>query len=100
MLFPLALLISIFLIILVRINTKLMKKELAEEIDMLDDDLNKVILILKKNDYRMTQKEIRKNLPLSEAKISMLITELEAMGKIKKIKKGRSNIIVLNKKRR
>ena len=45
---------------------------------------------------RTTQKDIRKRIPLSEAKVSLLISELESMGKIKKIKKGRGNIIVLN----
>ena len=45
----------------------------------------------------MTQKEIRKHFAMGEAKISLLITELEALNKIKKIKKGRSNVIILNK---
>ena len=34
--------------------------------------------------------------PDSEAKISLVLTELEAKGKIKKIKKGRGNIIIWN----
>ncbi|MBI1970479.1 hypothetical protein HYS47_01920 [Candidatus Woesearchaeota archaeon] len=55
----------------------------------------KIIELLQKNQGRMTQKEIRKELPLSEAKVSLLITELEYAAKIKKIKKGRGNIIVL-----
>ena len=54
-----------------------------------------IIELLQKNQGRMTQKEIRKELPLSEAKVSLLITELEYAAKIKKIKKGRGNIIVL-----
>ena len=45
--------------------------------------------------YGMTQKEIRKNIPYSEAKVSLWITELESDGKIKKIKKGRGNVIAL-----
>ncbi|MDP2750920.1 MAG: winged helix-turn-helix transcriptional regulator [Nanoarchaeota archaeon] len=59
-------------------------------------DLEKILEILKKNDGRATQKEIRKEIPLSEAKISLMITDLEAKGKIRKIKKGRGNIIILN----
>ena len=41
------------------------------------------------------QKDIRKNFPSSEAKISLILTELEEKGIIKKIKRGRGNIIVL-----
>jgi uncharacterized membrane protein len=44
---------------------------------------------------RITQKDIRKELPFSEAKISLVIAELEHEGKIKKIKKGRGNIIAI-----
>ena len=44
---------------------------------------------------RTTQKEIRKAFPYSEAKISLILTELESQQKIKKIKKGRGNVIVL-----
>lgn len=46
---------------------------------------------------RTTQKEIYKRFPYSEAKISLLLTDLESQGKIQKIKKGRSNVIVWNK---
>lgn len=43
---------------------------------------------------RITQKELRKMLPYSEAKISLVVAQLESEGKIKKIKKGRGNILV------
>lgn len=59
------------------------------------DDLHKVINIIKSQGGRTTQKEIRKNMPLSEAKISLIISELEDNGTIRKIKKGRGNIIIL-----
>jgi len=42
-----------------------------------------------------TQKELRKRLPYSEARISMVLTALEANGRIKKIKRGRGNLIRL-----
>ena len=42
---------------------------------------------------RTTQKEICKELPYSEAKISLMITELEQKQMVKRIKKGRGNII-------
>jgi len=57
---------------------------------------NKLVVFLKERDGRATQKEIRKQFPLSEAKISLLIAELESKQIVKKIKKGRSNIIILN----
>ena len=44
----------------------------------------------------MTQKELRDKLPsVSEAKISLIVSELESMGRVKKIKQGRGNIVVL-----
>ncbi|MBU0615490.1 MAG: winged helix-turn-helix transcriptional regulator [Nanoarchaeota archaeon] len=61
-----------------------------------DKYMNQVLEIIKKEDGRTTQKEIRKQMPMSEAKISLIISELEAKGVIKKIKKGRGNIITLN----
>ena len=60
-------------------------------------DLETVLKILSSEGGRATQKEIRKQLPLSEAKVSLIIAELEAKGIIEKIKKGRGNIIVLKK---
>jgi len=52
---------------------------------------------IKKEGGRTTQKEIRKNIGLGEAKVSLIITELEHKKKVKRIKKGRGNIIILNK---
>ena len=43
----------------------------------------------------MTQKDIRKSIPFSEAKVSLILADLEHTGKIEKIKKGRGNIIIL-----
>ena len=69
------------------------KKEEAKEQPKKDVyDSGQIISILKKNGGRATQKDIRKEIPLSEAKISLMIAELESRGKIEKIKKGRGNI--------
>ena len=62
-----------------------------------DDGTEKLLKIIRDEGGRTTQKELRKRFPLSEAKISLMITELEHKGKIKKIKKGRGNIIILNR---
>lgn len=71
------------------------EKEIKENEKELSADLKELLEFIKKESGRTTQKDIRKNFPQSEAKISLMIAELEAMGKIKKIKKGRGNIIVL-----
>ena len=63
-----------------------------------DTDLEKIIKIIKQEGGRATQKHIRKQIPLSEAKISLMIDELEHKGVIEKIKKGRGNIIILKSK--
>ncbi|PIN70512.1 hypothetical protein COV93_01185 [Candidatus Woesearchaeota archaeon CG11_big_fil_rev_8_21_14_0_20_43_8] len=65
--------------------------------DLGDDCSQELVSILKKNGGRMTQKEIRKEIPLSESKISLMITDLESQGRLKKIKKGRGNVVILTK---
>src|SRR3989338_6487601 len=68
------------------------KEELAQEPGYIE----KALEIMKKHDGRITQKELRKEmLYLSEAKISLILTELEHKGKIEKIKKRRGNVIVV-----
>jgi len=68
------------------------KEELAKEPGYLDQALE----IIKKHDGRINQKELRKEmLYLSEAKVSLIVTELEHKGMIEKIKKGRGNVLIL-----
>ncbi|MBS3116107.1 hypothetical protein J4421_00770 [Candidatus Woesearchaeota archaeon] len=68
------------------------KEDLANEPGYLEQ----VLELIKKNDGRITQKEIRREmLHLSEAKISLILTELEHKGKIEKVKKGRGNVLLL-----
>lgn len=74
------------------------KKELKSKYADMDHDLHKVIEIIKNEGGRTTQKELRKNIPLSEAKISLMVSELEHKGVVSKVKKGRGNIIILKKK--
>ena len=71
--------------------------EKKEEVDA-PESLDRVIRIIKENNGRVTQREIRKQIPLSEAKISLMITELEDKGTVKRIKKGRGNIIILKRR--
>jgi uncharacterized membrane protein len=61
-----------------------------------DESYDKILELINKN-KRMTQKDITKEMFLSDAKVSLVLTEMESRGIIKKIKKGRTNVIILNK---
>lgn len=61
----------------------------------LDEELEKMLAFIKKEKGRVTQRDLRNEFPLSEAKISLMITDLERHGKVQKIKKGRGNVILL-----
>jgi uncharacterized membrane protein len=69
------------------------KQETLKKLVDTKDDADRIIEFIKKQGGRVTQKDIRKEFPSSEAKISLIITELEHKGKIEKIKKGRGNIV-------
>lgn len=61
---------------------------------ILTADQNKVLQTLSSFNNRASQKDLRKALNhWSEAKVSMELTELEDIGAIQKIKKGRGNVI-------
>lgn len=60
-----------------------------------DADSKMLLEFIRSQDGRTTQKDIRKSFPSSEAKISLILTDLESQGKIRKIKKGRGNVVVL-----
>ena len=77
-------------------NKKLEEQKKEDKYE--DDSLEHLVKIIKQEGGRTTQKDIRKQIPLSEAKISLMIAELEHKGIIEKIKKGRGNIIILKKK--
>ncbi len=68
------------------------KRDIANEPGYVE----KAFEIIKKHDGRISQKQLRKEmLPLSEAKISLIVTELEHANKIVKVKKGRGNVILV-----
>ena len=74
---------------------KEMKDTQKEKKEDVEADLKELLDFIKKESGRTTQKDIRKHFPQSEAKISLMVAELEHKGKIKKIKKGRGNIVTL-----
>ena len=71
------------------------KKRFVKKESVLESDLEKLVNILKNKGKRAAQKDLRKDLGLSEAKVSLMVADLESMGIVKKIKKGRGNIIIL-----
>jgi len=73
----------------------LKKKFAKSKEEILPEDLKIVVEIIKANGGRITQKELRKKLGFSEAKMSLIITDLERRGVIEKVKKGRGNVIFL-----
>ena len=60
----------------------------------LPEDLKELYDLIMKAGGRTTQKDLRKKMTCSEAKVSLMLDDLENRGFIKKIKKGRSNIIL------
>lgn len=60
----------------------------------LPDDLGGLYDMILHMGGRVTQKDLRKKVPYSEAKVSLMLADLEDRGFIRKIKKGRSNIII------
>ena len=75
----------------------LMRKRKFKRVNyqQLPKDLRILIDLLKAREGRATQKELREELKWSEAKLSLAIAELEHIDHVKKIKKGRGNIIIL-----
>ncbi len=90
-------LIALMIVILV-FASKIMarkKKEpetIAKKPARLSKEARQVLEIIQK-EHRLTQKELRKKLPWSEAKVSLIVADLEERGLIKKLKKGRGNIL-------
>ena len=80
-----------------RHSVKIAQKTAKIETLYLSPEQKQAVGILKKAGGHMTQKELRKGMPCSEAKVSLVVTELEEMKVVKKFKRGRGNIIKLLK---
>lgn len=74
-----------------RFRAKALKQ--TEEKPVGDEVMAKAMEILKR-ERRVNQKDLRKEIGVSEAKLSLVIADLEAQGKVQKIKRGRGNIIL------
>lgn len=71
------------------------KPQAKEEPEEIDEEERKLLLLLEANEGRALQRDLRKELGFSEAKMSLLVDSLESRGFLKRIKKGRGNIIKL-----
>ncbi len=67
----------------------------SKDEEEMPEDLRRAVEIIKKEGGRITQKELRKRLGYSEAKVSLIIADLERRGIVEKVRKGRGNIIFL-----
>ncbi len=64
-------------------------------LENLPEDLKEALKEIVNSGGRITQKELRSRLKYSEAKVSLIISDLERRGIVEKVKKGRGNIIFL-----
>lgn len=75
------------------VRKEIVRERVVEKV-ALAEDVQQVMAVLDKQGGRASQKDIRKELPYSEAKVSLMIDELEKKGLVTRIKKGRGNVIV------
>lgn len=61
----------------------------------LPSDLQKVIEIIRNQNGRINQKDLCSTLKCSDAKVSLMLADLERRGLIEKFKKGRGNVVIL-----
>ncbi len=61
----------------------------------LPPELQEVINVIRANRGRIAQKDLRAKLKQSEVKVSLMLSDLEKRGLIKKFKSGRENIVIL-----
>jgi uncharacterized membrane protein len=91
--------ISVILILLIALvfyffyNKRFKKEKRIEE----DKKAVELMDLIQKRGGRITQKELREIMPIGEAQLSLLLSELEFEGYVKKLKQGRGNIIILKK---
>ncbi|MFH1685147.1 MAG: hypothetical protein ABH983_02470 [Candidatus Micrarchaeota archaeon] len=74
-------------------HTKPKPAEKPKAPESLDADAQKVMEVLTSFEGRITQKELKETLGFSDSKLSLILTELETIGKIRKFKRGRGKII-------
>jgi uncharacterized membrane protein len=87
--------VIIVLIIMAVVLLLFLRKPKKKKLDIIPNDLDEILRLIKEEGGRINQKELRNRLPYSEAKVSLMVSDLEERGKVKRFKKGRGNIIRL-----
>ncbi len=80
---------------LIRQNTDMRRMHL-EALKGLDDDEKKVLTLLRDNKGRLSQQVIGREFTYTDAKVSLMLTDLEDKRFIRRVKRGRANMIFLN----
>ncbi len=73
---------------------KITKGEERGEHSGVSAEASEILTLINDAGGRILQRELKRRIPASEAKISLLIAELEAKGKVEKIKRGRGNLLI------
>jgi uncharacterized membrane protein len=99
--FPAAFIFTIVMVIVAAlyvlfVNKKPEQRPQTKKPEELDAEAKGVLDAIKNNDGRITQKELRELLNYSDAKMSLILAELEHYGMIKKFKRGRGNILKIS----
>jgi uncharacterized membrane protein len=98
-------LLAIIIVLLIYISYKKTNRPSQQDIrDTValaeEDDIGLQILYYIKEEHgRVNQRDIHRKFPISEAKVSLIVKELEAKGLVEKIKKGKGNIIKLRQEK-
>ncbi|AIY90113.1 helix-turn-helix transcriptional regulator [Geoglobus acetivorans] len=92
---------GVLLIAVLFAGAYVLKRRASEEVhelvpqESLPEDLGEIVEIIRQAGGRITQKELKKKTGYSDAKISLMLADLERRGIVEKVKKGRGNIIFL-----
>lgn len=91
---PIIVILIAILIIVYAVKKKQTVIEKHIEVKTIATELQHILQFIEKEGGRTTQKDIRRQFNHSEAKISLMLDEMEAKGLVERIKKGRGNVIV------
>ncbi len=97
---PLGVIFAIVIVFFIINNKRTLRKNsgsIASLMPALTDDEKQILEFLIKKDKKSTQRNIVRELNLSKAKASRLIHNLEKRDLIKKTKRGRTNLIVIER---
>jgi len=86
-----------FLVLYVMLNRTSVRMAKVPPPHAFPDDISKALDIIERAGGRITQKELRAKLGSSEAKVSLLVSEMEHRELVEKVKVGRGNVIYLRR---